>query len=87
MAYSPATPPVLKSHGPIAGAPQTWSYTSADAKATVAAANYFTNALALGFKPGDIVEAIVTGTFTISLHRVTAVTSSGATLSAGLDIT
>lgn len=87
MAYSTSSPPVLKSHGPITAAPQTWSYTSADAKATVAAANYFTNALALGMRPGDIVEAVVTGTFTISLHRVTAVSSSGATLSAGLDIT
>lgn len=87
MAYSTSNPPVLKSHGPIATLGQTWGYSSTDAKATVAAANYFSDALARGMKAGDIVEVWVTPGYTASLHRVTAVSSSGATLSAGLDIT
>lgn len=65
----------------------TWHYVSGDAKATVAAAGYFTNALALGMLVGDIVEVNDTVTPMISLHRVTAVSSSGSTLSSGLNIT
>lgn len=87
MSYATTNPPVVKSHGPIATVGQTWTYTSADAKATVAAANYFTDAKARGMRAGDIVEVWVTPAYTCSLHRVTAVSSSGATLSAGLDIT
>lgn len=66
---------------------QIWTYVSADAKATVAAANYFTNAVALGMVVGDVVMVCDTTTPMVSLHRVTAVASTGSTLSAGLNIT
>lgn len=66
---------------------QYWVYNSADAKATVAAANYFTNAVALGMLVGDVIEVQDTVTPMVSLHRVTAVASTGSTLSAGLNIT
>jgi hypothetical protein len=66
---------------------QYWVYNSTDAKATVAAANYITNAVALGMLVGDVVEVQDTTTPMVSLHRVTGVASTGSTLSAGLNIT
>lgn len=85
--YVTTNPPHIKTASPLTTGGQTWYYQSADDKATVAAANYFTDAQKRGMRAGDIVEVSVTPVYTLSLHRVTAVSSSGATLSAGLDIT
>lgn len=66
---------------------QMWTYVSADAKATVAGAGYITNAQSLGMIVGDVVMVCDTNTPMVSWHRVTAVSSSGSTLSSGLNIT
>lgn len=92
MAYSTSSPPRLLSHGGLYGigatnGGQLWEYVSADALATVRAANYFTNAVDLGMKVGDVVFVNDTASPAIALARVTAVASTGSTLSTGLAIT
>lgn len=86
MAYVTSNPPrvLVQSIGDLA--PAKWQYSSADNAATVAAANYFTNAKDLGMKVNDLVEVLDTGTPLITSHRVTTITATGSTLSAGVTI-
>ena len=84
MAYSTATPP-MEYIGPVNG-PRVWAYTSADAQATVAAANYFTNGAVLGMRDGDLAFVYNTTGTIWSIHKV-AVAASVVTLSAGTAIT
>lgn len=79
MAYSTSNPPQCIAQA-IAG-PSHWLYKSADAHTDVDAANYFTNGKALGMKVGDLVSVLDTDADTATLHQVTAVTGSGATVS------
>lgn len=72
---------------PLGGDFKMWSYRSTDATATVAGAGYISDALKMGMKVGDLVIVSKTDTNAVTFHRVTAVSSSGATLSAGLSIT
>lgn len=69
MAYNTSNPPVPVSSGPLAGyganepgvgqtIPKLWVYSSADPIATVQAAGYFSNGLALGMRVNDIVHVI-----------------------------
>lgn len=81
MAYSVLTPPV-KLVSPMAGAPGIWSYSSTDAVATVRGANYFTNALDLGMKPGDAVWSFNSSGNLGSWSVVQTVTAAGATMAA-----
>ena len=84
MAYSTSNPPALitKRVGDLGGA--MWSYDSTDAATVVRAINYFTNALELGMKVGDIVQQTDSAGATVS-HRyvVLAVIAAGADLSDG----
>lgn len=81
MSYSTANPPALVWTSP-AGGLQKWIYSSADAHTAVDDAGYITNALALGMRVGDVVEVIDTSGGTVTDHRVTAVSSSGSTMTA-----
>lgn len=89
MSYSTSVPPrilvtPLQGNLGLAGSGiNIWHYSStADAFATVAGAGYFTNAQSLGMAVSDIV--LVKGSSAaITSHQVTAVTSTGASLSAG----
>lgn len=86
MAYSTSTPPVLAAQ-PIAGA-RTWTYSSADAIATVNTTGYITNGDALGMKVGDLVIVTDTATPTTSLCVVADVTAGGqADLADGTAVT
>lgn len=76
MAYSASSPPVCVAQA-IAG-PSTWHYSSADALATVIAADYFSNGDALGMVVGDFVHIYDTGTGDGGVAFVTAVTAGGA---------
>jgi hypothetical protein len=90
MSYSTSNPPALKSPSPFYGAGQTWVYRSTDVATEVDATGYFTNGKALGMKVGDIVEVCDTDTSTtMTLHRVTALETSGAATvsTTGLTIT
>ena len=61
-------------------APRHFSYTTADAKATVVAANYFNGAAAtLGLKQGDIIWSVDAkgGTETFTMIFVDAVDAAG----------
>lgn len=73
MAYNTANPPVKLSLGALAGfnttesggtqangglAGNIWLYKSADVIATVEGAGYFSNGVALGMQPGDLVIII-----------------------------
>jgi len=78
MAYSTSNPPVKQAQG-IDGF-SIWAYKSADAAATVKAANYITNALDLGLKVGDLFLIADTNTPLATLAIVSAVTASGSTL-------
>ena len=78
MAYSTSTPPNLIAQS-VGGAPQLWVYASADVHTDVDAADYFSNASALGMKVNDVVIVIkTTATIGATIHVVTAVTAGGA---------
>lgn len=87
MAYDPSNPPALISQG-IGGGSRRWRYESTDNQAAVAAADYFSNAQALGMQPGDLVEVVDTDASppVVSLHAVNTVAASGADISAGTAI-
>lgn len=78
MAYSTSNPPARVS-GSLdnTGPGQRWMYQSADSDATVKAANYFSNAYALGMRVNDVVDVIVTGTG-LYTHVVLTCTAAGA---------
>lgn len=90
MAYNVANPPVKLSEGPLTsfGATEAgagnfggalWMYKSTDADATVRAAGYFTNGVALGMQVGDIVYVHVTNAapYAVYLHVVTTISAAG----------
>lgn len=80
MAYSTSNPPSLISAARIGGTGlQTWDYRSTDDAATVDAAGYFTNGLALGMRVGDLVYVTDTDAspVIVTLHQVSAVSASG----------
>jgi hypothetical protein len=76
MTYAVTNPPALLSQS-IAG-PRVWVYKSADASTDVDAADYFTNADALGMKINDLVIVIDTATPLITTHNVHSITAGGA---------
>lgn len=78
MAYSKSNPPIKISQG--IDSKSVWLYVSADAKATVIAANYVTNAEDLGMKVNDAVIIVDTATPLASLVMVSAVASTGSTM-------
>ena len=78
MAYSTTLPPT-KVADQISGL-TVWVYKSTDAKATVIAAGYISNAVDLGLKVGDLVLISDTATPLASLAIVSAVAASGSTL-------
>lgn len=78
MAYATTNPPALLQDR-IMGGGAVWSYLSADERATVVAAGYFTNGRLLGMKLGDVVNCVVDTTGILTVASVTAVnTSTGA---------
>ncbi len=78
MAYSTSSPPIRIVGG--IDSISLWLYQSADAAATVKAANYITNAKDLGMKVGDPVIILDTNTPLSTLAIVSAVASTGSTL-------
>lgn len=81
MAYSPSNPPTCCAIGQVGGN-NLWLYVSEDVHTDVDAANYFTDGLNLGMKVNDIVFVVKSNaTIGATLHSVTAVTASGATIS------
>lgn len=61
-----------------------WRYQSTHTQAEAAATGFITDARTLGMKLGDSVFVIGSTTIVISHHVVNALSSTGATLSAGL---
>jgi hypothetical protein len=93
MAYSTSNPPwlVTKAIGSTAGAPgrACWQYASTHVQAVAAATGFFTDGKDLGMTLGDSVYVIGSNTTTgglgpMSIHIVSAVTSTGVGLSSGL---
>lgn len=78
MAYVVTNPPA-RIGGTLGGKSQ-WQYVSADAKATVVAAAYISNALELGMKVGDTVLVFDTATPQLSHMGVLTFTGSAANL-------
>jgi hypothetical protein len=87
MAYSTSNPPVLVTEAPLTGAGQQWRYDSADAIATVAAAGYFTNGVALGMLVGDLVFVNDQTTPLLSTSRVAAINANGTAVNLGTGTT
>lgn len=75
MAYSTTNPPALLQDRVMGGGAE-WSYISADARATVVGAGYFSNGKTLGMKLGDVVNAVVDTTGVLTVASVTAVNAS-----------
>lgn len=86
--YSTSNPPQIlvgAFNTGIAG-PNLWTYSSADAVATVAGAGYFTNGVALGMKLNDLVIVVDTATPLISTCRVKTVGAAAVTVSSGTTV-
>jgi hypothetical protein len=92
MAYAGTTstspnPPQLISDSlgsTYGGGAREWRYDSTHTQAEAAAAGFITDGYYLGMKTGDSVRVYGSTTFVMSMHAVSAVTTTGATLSAGL---
>ena len=87
MAYAGTTstdpnPPGLQAGG-ITGRQQ-WDYNSTHTQAEAAAAGFITDAKLLGMHYGDSILVMGSTTGVVSRHFINAVTSTGATMSAGL---
>lgn len=78
MAYSTSNPPMLILGSIANKAPNLWAYRTADAEATFSAANYISNAAALGMKQGDFVFVFDTATPKSHMTAVLSVTAGGA---------
>lgn len=78
MAYATTNPPQVAVPSVGGQGPAIWTYTSADARATVNGADYFTNGDDLGMKVGDLVIVYDSATPLTSVHFVSAVTAGGA---------
>lgn len=84
MAYAASNPPNMLTQS-VGAAPALWVYASEDVHTDVDAANYFANGQALGMRVNDVVIVVkTTATIGATIHVVTAVTSSGATISAAI---
>jgi hypothetical protein len=82
MAYTAGTTPVNKIAA-LVGSTQIWIVgPHTDAVATVRAANYITDARDRGMRVNDVVINIDTSTPLVSLSRVSAVASTGSTMTA-----
>lgn len=78
MAYDLTNPAQVAVPSVGGQGPAIWTYTSADARATVNGADYFANGDDLGMKVGDLVVVYDTVTPLTSVHFVSAVTAGGA---------
>ena len=95
MAYQGTTstapnPPILITQGIGVGSTAgsntqaQWFYRSTHTQALAAAAGFFTDGQVLGLKLGNSMLVMGTTTYVLSHHTVNAVSSTGATISAGL---
>ena len=86
MAYSTSNPPRLLLPSKDGVAPAIWSYISADVHTDVDATDYFTNAVNIGMKVGDIVYVAESdNSYATTLHSVAAIDTDGnATISAAV---
>jgi len=88
MAYNTSNPPMKISAGALTdfgagfgGGGSIWFYRSADAIATVKGAAYFSNGVALGMQPGDVVLVFDSATPALSLAFVQSVNTTTGTAS------
>jgi len=87
MGYETTNPPRMALPGVGAGVPSIWIYDDADAAATVRGADYFTDALDLGMKAGDIViQSDSVGQTVAHMYPVLTVDADGADLGDGVAI-
>jgi len=87
MGYSTNSPPRMAIPGVGAAVPSVWLYDSADAATVVRAADYFTDALDLGMKKGDIIiQSDSAGATVAHIYPVLTVDEDGADLGDGTAI-
>lgn len=87
MAYAKGSLKLIAGQTYDPDTPRIWSYRSADSIATVRAANYFVDAKYRQMRAGDLVFVVVTSSgvpIANELVTVGAVSSSGATMSSGV---
>ena len=89
MAYQGTTStapnlPRLVSQGIGGSQNRQWVYISTHTQGGAAAAGFFTDGSKIGLKVGNSMLVIGSTTYTISHHTVNAVSSTGASISAGL---
>ena len=68
----------------ISGSHRSWRYVSTHTQALAAATGFFTDGQVLGLQVGDNMFVVGSTTYVLSHHTVNAVSSTGATISAGL---
>lgn len=79
MGYTVLSPAAI-AMGITKSVPKIWVLKGTDADATVSAAGYISDAQALGMQVDDVVLYMKTDTAALYVHMVTAVSSTGATL-------
>lgn len=82
MAYSTSSPPQLTQPRMGGTGPNQWTYSSTHTSTAAAAAGFFTNGQALGMKVDDLLFGVEAGTAHY-VARVSAVSSTGATIASG----
>lgn len=85
MTYAASTL-TLNSMGPLTGARQQWSHTSADATAAVDTLGFITDGGNRGMKVGDILQHTDSGTGVITSHRVVSITYNTTYPGGGVDL-
>jgi len=82
MAYATTNPPTLLVPS-IGNKPALWAYSSTDPSTDVVTAGYFSNGQSLGLKLDDFMLATLASSNAMLLGKVTAVSSTGATVTSG----
>lgn len=84
MAYTPDTLALQVSGGIEGRVPQKWTYSSADADATITGVSYFADGYNKGMRVGDLVEAVNPTGPKFKLYQCSAVnaTTGAATVAA-----
>lgn len=83
MAYTTASLKMTVS-GLGTGGVGEWNYRTADARATVEGAAYFSDAVARGMKLGDQVVVVVTPGYLTTIHSVSVLSATAATVNAAV---
>jgi len=89
MAYSTSNPPVLQTQGGLDGSlPRRWVHSSTDTSTEIITTGYYTDGYNRGMAVNDVLQYVKSDgtTLPVTSHRITAVSTTGVTVSAGTTV-